>query len=332
MANGNKTDGRYTRIKSRFWADEKTRTWDDQTRYLALYVLTSPHNNILGCYVLPKLYICEDLNWSLEQLSKPFAKLLEDGFIKYDELNRLVLVVNYLKHNPIENKNQAIGAGKQLRELPRSLLLQDLEQLLKRLNKPFLEPLLEQIPKPVTVTVTVTASVDNTCMPSGTRQYSDTPAENSSGNPTGTDEGAQFEANSAEAGNGTEYSVEFEEFWQVYPRRKEKAAAFSCWKSRLKEGHLAADIITAAQRYAKECVDKGTEISYIKQAKTFLGPKKPFLDYLDENILKQERGKLNVGSRGKAMEDEQGQDRASERIALREAQCQSVTRISGSSS
>jgi DnaD/phage-associated family protein len=155
-------EGRYTRIKSKFWTDEKARKWDSETKFLALYLLTSPHNNILGCYVLPKLYICADLGWDDKQLGKPFNKLLQDGFIKYDDINCLILLCNYLKHNPIENGNQATGAIKQLDELPKSPLLQELKQLIEQLGKPFLKPLAERIGKPVTVTVTETVTVTTT--------------------------------------------------------------------------------------------------------------------------------------------------------------------------
>ncbi len=275
-----KADGRYIRIKSKFWTDEKARLWNIETKYLALYLLTCPHNNILGCYVLPKLYICADLGWEPNQLSKPFNQLISDGFIKYDDSNCLILLCQFLKHNPIENHNQVTAAIKQLKELPNSPLLQDLKQLIERLNKPFLKPLAEQISKPVTVTVTVTASVNNTCAPSSAPECSETPAENLS---LFIEEvkGAQDETY-ADPGKGTEYPADFEEFWAAYPRQKEKKAGFACWKARKKEGHLPRDMLAAAKAYAVECRQKATEEQYIKQSKTFLGSKLPFLEYVPD--------------------------------------------------
>jgi len=81
-------------------------------------------------------------------------------------------------------------------------------------------------------------------------------------------------------GNGEEYTTDFESFWQHYPRRKEKTAAFRVWKARLKEGHTAKEMIMAARNYALECKQKRVPVEYIKHAKTFLGPAKPFLEYL----------------------------------------------------
>lgn len=77
------------------------------------------------------------------------------------------------------------------------------------------------------------------------------------------------------------YTQEFEEFWDAYPRKREKRRAFKCWQARKREGYRAADMITAARNYARECAEKGTLPHFIKLAATFLGPSKPFEDYID---------------------------------------------------
>lgn len=121
------------------------------------------------------------------------------------------------------------------------------------------------------------ADINNICTPDG-GIHSKAPVEISLFLKNG--EGAQEEAK-ADPGKGFEYPTEFESFWQVYPRKKEKQAAFACWKTRQKEGHNPSDMVLAAQHYSVECRKQATEESFIKQAKTFLGPKKPFLDYIN---------------------------------------------------
>ncbi len=76
------------------------------------------------------------------------------------------------------------------------------------------------------------------------------------------------------------YSVDFESFWKCYPRRKEKAKAYRCYQTRLKEGYSAEDMMEAARLYAEECRIMDKEDRYIKLAATFLGPDKPFEDYI----------------------------------------------------
>ncbi|HBF39790.1 MAG TPA: hypothetical protein DDW50_21060 [Firmicutes bacterium] len=74
------------------------------------------------------------------------------------------------------------------------------------------------------------------------------------------------------------YTAEFENFWKEYPNKKGKDGAFRCWKTRLKEGYKAEQMILAAKNYAIEQKDNNPK--FIKHGPTFLGPDKPFLDYL----------------------------------------------------
>ena len=282
------SEGRYTRIKSKFWTDEKARTWDSDTQLLALYLLTSPHKNILGCYILPNLYICADLGWDLKQLGKPFSKLLAEGFIKYDEKNELILLTNFLRHNPIENGNQVKAALNALKELPQSPLMLDLKGLVEQLGKPFLKPLAEQLGKQVTVTVTVTVE-NNICEPSseiGLFGEPNAPAEKSS--EINADDGAQVGDN-ADSGKGSGYTSDYELFWSSYPRHKEKQTAFRCWKARLKEGAQPREMIDAARLYAQEVRRLKTQEEFIKQPKTFIGPNRPYLDYIRKVVSISDR-------------------------------------------
>lgn len=79
------------------------------------------------------------------------------------------------------------------------------------------------------------------------------------------------------------YCVHFEQMWQAYPRKKEKAAAYKAYKARLADGFSEDELETAVKRYADACRILGTEEQYIKHAATFLGPNTPFADYLVDN-------------------------------------------------
>lgn len=87
---------------------------------------------------------------------------------------------------------------------------------------------------------------------------------------------------------GNEYTAEFEEFWSHYPRRVEKRAAFKAWKTRLKEGYKPQQLIIAAKNYASYCRLQGTEQRFIKHPSTFLGPNKPFEEFINgppDNVI-----------------------------------------------
>ncbi len=76
------------------------------------------------------------------------------------------------------------------------------------------------------------------------------------------------------------YSCAFEEFWKEYPRKIEKIGAYKNWQTRLREGYKPEQLITAAKNYAAYCKQNGTEIRYMKHPKTFIGPSKPFEEFL----------------------------------------------------
>lgn len=76
------------------------------------------------------------------------------------------------------------------------------------------------------------------------------------------------------------YSCAFEQFWDAYPRKKEKARAYKCYLARLKDGFSEDELLLAVKRYADECRCNETEEKYIKLASTFIGPNTPFSDYL----------------------------------------------------
>lgn len=130
---------RYVRVANKIWQDEKIKNLSDDAKLLYLYVLTSPHSNMAGYYVLPKPYVAYDLNWLPERLDKAFGELLRNGLIKYCEQSDVVLIPNFLKYNPMQNKNQAIGAARRVRELPSNTLAKDFLTVLKRFAEPFLE-------------------------------------------------------------------------------------------------------------------------------------------------------------------------------------------------
>lgn len=81
-----------------------------------------------------------------------------------------------------------------------------------------------------------------------------------------------------------EYSQEFERFWQAYPRKVAKDAAFQAWQKTIggKHGPPPREptvLIDAAARYAQDCRAKCTEDQYILHASTFLGPKRRWKDF-----------------------------------------------------
>lgn len=151
-------DSRYIRIATKFWQDEKVKALTDDAKLLYLYVLTSPHSNMAGYYVLPKPYVAYDLNWLPERLDKAFSELLKQGLIKYCKQSDVVLIPNFLKYNPMQNQNQAKGAARRVAELPSNTLREDFRTVLERYAKQFVERFTEWFANTDTDTETDTES------------------------------------------------------------------------------------------------------------------------------------------------------------------------------
>lgn len=94
------------------------------------------------------------------------------------------------------------------------------------------------------------------------------------------------------------YTCAFEALWKAYPRKKEKAGAYRCYKARLADGFSEDELETAVKRYADECQRQKTEQKYIKLAATFLGPSTPFMDYLGEAEGYDTGGETATGETG----------------------------------
>ena len=127
----------YTRIYDAFWSDKDIQALDDSSKLLYLYTITCKHRNILGFYELPLGYICNDLKWRQETVSKRLSNLSERVFIRYDGDSNYILIPKFLVWNPLENPNQETSAVKKVLELPLIPLLVEFRKAIETLSKPF---------------------------------------------------------------------------------------------------------------------------------------------------------------------------------------------------
>jgi len=124
---------RYQKIESQIWNDEKFSALSPENQRLFFYLLTSPHNNLIGYYCLKEGYACEDLKATPDEFRKGMAMLMAMGLIMYDEKAQVVLVNNFLKHNPISAPNQKKAFVKEILALPKNNLYQAFASINQRL-------------------------------------------------------------------------------------------------------------------------------------------------------------------------------------------------------
>jgi hypothetical protein len=119
----------YSKVERRSWNDEKVRCLRRDTREVWFYLLTSPHmegpGGRLGAYVLDPMYAaadlsCSDDRWTPERVERELAELDGAGRIAWDPTARLVLLVNFFRHNQPANPNVVEAAALAVTEIPAS--------------------------------------------------------------------------------------------------------------------------------------------------------------------------------------------------------------------
>src|SRR5579872_1732537 len=102
----------YGSIQISFWENSEIQSLSDQSKLLAIYLLTGPHSNMLGCFRLPDVYIAEDLQWDNQNTKNSFQQLSKIDFLTRDLSTSWVVVHHFLKWNPIQNPRQGVGVKK----------------------------------------------------------------------------------------------------------------------------------------------------------------------------------------------------------------------------
>lgn len=90
----------YQQVYRKFWTDPKVQekmTAND--RYLFLYILTNPLNNILGCYEIGFKHIEIETGLSQDEIMEAVDNLISLDVISFNFECNEILIKNYTKHN-----------------------------------------------------------------------------------------------------------------------------------------------------------------------------------------------------------------------------------------
>jgi len=97
----------------------------------------------------------------------------------------------------------------------------------------------------------------------------------------------------------------FDSFYDVYPRKIARQKALRAWRARLKDGHSAADMTTAARVYADHCRRNHTEPRFIQHPATFIGVDVPYVEWL-HGVPISEQASGNGGRSGRQLDTSLG--------------------------
>lgn len=86
----------YAKVSPKFWTGntgQELARRGSEALVVALYLMTSPHSNMLGLYYQPVLYLAEETGLTPEGASKGLQACIEEGFCMYDQQSKMVWVI-----------------------------------------------------------------------------------------------------------------------------------------------------------------------------------------------------------------------------------------------
>ena len=218
----------YAKVAPQFWTGrtgKALKVAGPESVIVAMYLMTSPHANMIGLYHCPVAYIAIDTGLSLEGASKGLASCIEADFCQYDDSIEYVFVVEFAKYqlgdelDPKDKRCQ--GVANELAKVPKCLLHNSFRAHYAvpyhlPLPKPHASPL-KAPPKPR----------------AGAR----------------AGEGIEAKASHPdESGEVHRFPPGFEDFWKAYPRKAGKDAAAKAFAKRRVGASLLAEMLAAIDR------------------------------------------------------------------------------------
>lgn len=130
----------YSILTPTFWIGQtgKALRGHTEAQIVAIYLLSSPHANMLGLYYLPLIYIAHETGLTTEGASKGLQRLSEEGYAHYDEISEYVWVVEMARYQiggSLDIKdNRVKGIQREYDSLPSNCFL---GQFFDKYHEPF---------------------------------------------------------------------------------------------------------------------------------------------------------------------------------------------------
>jgi len=115
----------YSRVGPKFWlgkTGKELRKAGAEAQVVAMYLMTSPHANMLGLYWVPTMYIAHETGLGMEGASKGLQRAIEAGFCEYDEASEVVWVYEMARFqiadSLVATDKRCIGIQNEYNSLP----------------------------------------------------------------------------------------------------------------------------------------------------------------------------------------------------------------------
>lgn len=95
----------YGKVSPQFWigrTGKAIRAAGPESTIVALYLMTSPHANMLGLYYLPMMFIAHETGLGMQGAYKGLQGAIEAGLCRYDEATEMVWVMEMARYQVAE--------------------------------------------------------------------------------------------------------------------------------------------------------------------------------------------------------------------------------------
>lgn len=249
-----------------FWTD--TKIIDDfsvMDKFVYLYLLTNPHTNLCGCYEISFRQMAYETGIDQSKVKETINRLKDKhDVIRYSDKTKEVLLINFYRYNWTSS------------EKFRKPLLAEINSLKDAEFKRYLSELADgkdtvSIPYSYGSDTTVTVSVPDTVS---------VPVSDSD--------------NKSSSKKNKSYEKEFDEIWELYPKKQGKTKAKEKYIKARKEGTTKEEVENGIKNYVRYIEATRTEDQYIKHGSTYFNNR----CWLDEYTIKSGKDALRAWAEG----------------------------------
>jgi uncharacterized phage protein (TIGR02220 family) len=137
--------GRYRKIDTRTWNDQKFNELSDYGKLVFFLLLTHPHLTPIGAMRASLPGLASEIQWPIEKLKNALKESFAKSMVRYDEAASFMWLPNFLKYNQPESPNVVKSWEGYLDNLPecplKNLLIQHVNAFVKSLSFTFQEAL-----------------------------------------------------------------------------------------------------------------------------------------------------------------------------------------------
>ena len=139
--------GRYRKIDTKIWNDEKFRALSDHGKLAFLFLLTHPHMTSLGAMRATLPGLATEIGWTPKAFREAFMEAFRKGMVKHDETASCLALPRFLKYNGPESPNVVKSWADALDLIPECDLKHEVIQSVKAFTEALTEGFAEALPK-----------------------------------------------------------------------------------------------------------------------------------------------------------------------------------------